>query len=137
MSREKVSLACVNSLSLGHGRFLPRLHVSRNDLARLRKFAKFRAWPVSPLLRKFAKFRAWPVSPLTMKVEEEPNTLVCELPDVRDYGEGDQPIEVRLTSSGRLTVVVYNQGGHDFTEIDLSDLLETCAKRNLNRPGGG
>jgi len=49
--------------------------------------------------------------------------VVAELTGVREYVEGS-PVElVRDQENGRLVIRAYNEGGNNFTEIDLYDLL--------------
>lgn len=44
------------------------------------------------------------------------------LKNVRDYGEELGVLLVKETETGRDAIVVYNQGGYDFTIIDAEDL---------------
>ncbi|MGA9721419.1 MAG: hypothetical protein WBQ86_03095 [Candidatus Binatus sp.] len=58
--------------------------------------------------------------------------VLAELTGVREYVEGS-PVElVRDQEHGRLVIRAYNEGGLNFTEIDLFDLL-ACLKKGPKR----
>ena len=47
---------------------------------------------------------------------------------IREYSEG---MRVGFSSyAGRTTIIAYNQGGHDCTQVDLQDLLKFIKKDN-------
>ncbi len=49
--------------------------------------------------------------------------LIRRLDRVREYAE-DMPVELCRLSTGRLVIRASNEGGHNFTAVDLEDLLD-------------
>lgn len=47
---------------------------------------------------------------------------ICDLPGIREYNE-ERTVELWQDENGRLTIVAFNEGGHNSTSVDLSDLL--------------
>ena len=54
--------------------------------------------------------------------------VVCEMEGVREYVEGSTVKLVRRQPDGRLAIRAYNEGGNNYTDIDLFDLEEWLRK---------
>lgn len=47
---------------------------------------------------------------------------ICDIPGVREYNE-ERGVELWRHENGRLTIVAFNEGGHNSTAVDLYDLI--------------
>lgn len=63
--------------------------------------------------------------------------VVAELVGVREYVEGSSVLLVRNQQNGRLMIRAYNEGGQNFTEIDLFDLLSYLREGPTRKPNEG
>jgi hypothetical protein len=63
--------------------------------------------------------------------------VICKMTGVREYVEGNTVELVRNQDNGRLIVRAYNEGGLNFTEIDLFDLLSYLQEGPRRKPYEG
>jgi len=59
-------------------------------------------------------------------------TKIAIMDGVREHIERE-PVELWLNSGGRTVVRAYNEGGNNFTEVDLVDIIEWLNRSRHNR----